>query len=77
MERISVLTVGHMLHLPVGGDHARPEVVESHPFGCRHTRRRQLGSIAGKRSFGEEAALVMSIPLDLLSTEEHGCHLQK
>jgi hypothetical protein len=42
----------------------------------KHTGRRQLGSIAGKSSIGEEAAPAMSIPLDYCSTEDHGHHLQ-
>jgi hypothetical protein len=76
MEQVPALTVGHMLHLPVGGDHARPDVVEGHPSGRKHTRRRQLGCIAGKSLFEEEAALAMSISLDLRSTEDHDYHLQ-
>lgn len=75
MERIPVLTVGRMLSRAVGDDHARPEVVEGHPTGRKHTRRRQPGAIAGKSSFGKEAAPAMSIPLDLRSTEDHGSHL--
>lgn len=42
----------------------------------KNTGRGQLGSIAGKRSIGEETAPSMPIPLDLCSTEDHGHYLQ-
>ena len=42
----------------------------------KYTGRMQLGSIVGKSSIGEEAALAMPFPLDLCSTEDHGHHLR-
>ena len=42
----------------------------------KYTGTMQLGSIVGKSSIGEEAALAMPFPLDLRSTEDHGHHLQ-
>ncbi len=34
-------------------------------------------AIAEKSWIGEEAALTMSIPMDLCSTEDHGYHLRE
>ena len=50
-------------------------VAETHPDVRKDTGWRQLRSIAGKSWIGEEAALAMSIPMDLCSTEDHGHHL--
>lgn len=50
--------------------------MEAGPGVRKHTGRGQLGFIAGKSSIGKEAAPAMPIPLDLCSTEDHGCHLQ-
>lgn len=75
-ERVSAGTVDHMPYMLDYGDRVKTEGVGSPPCGRKHTRRRQLRSIAGKNSFGEEATPARHIPLDLYSTEDHGNHLQ-
>lgn len=76
IERISAATVDRMPYILNEADRVRTEGVRSRPCGRKHTRRRQLCSIAGKNSFGEKATPARHAPLDLHSTEDHGNHLR-
>ena len=77
MKWFPVLRLGHVLSLWFEMAKRDNRVVAAHPDVRKDTGWRQLRSIAGKSWIGEEAALAMSIPMDLCSTEDHGYHLSE